>query len=72
MVGPCTTQSAYGWNETEQLSQHASQRDASKGFGGKYGLEKDKQDKVFYKTTDKHRWYTVCLTSISKKHAEIL
>ena len=55
MVGPCTTQSAYGWNETEQLSQHASQRDASKGFGGKYGLEKDKQDKVFYKTTDKHR-----------------
>ena len=47
VVDPCVAQSAYGWNEMEKLSQHASQTDATRGFGGKYGVEKDKQDKVF-------------------------
>lgn len=31
----------------ERLSQHASQTDATKGFGGKFGVQKDRQDKVY-------------------------
>ena len=27
------------------LSKHASQTDAAKGFGGRYGVQKDRQDK---------------------------
>ena len=27
-------------------SQHQSQSDAAKGFGGKYGVQKERQDKV--------------------------
>lgn len=39
-------QSAVGWEYQTELSKHGSQKDAAKGFGGKYGIEKDKQDKV--------------------------
>ena len=39
-------QSALGWDHQEQLSKHESQTDAAKGFGGKYGVQKDSQDKV--------------------------
>ena len=39
-------QSALGWDHQEQLSKHESQTDASKGFGGKYGVQKESQDKV--------------------------
>lgn len=30
------------------LSKHASQTDAAKGFGGKYGVQQDRKDKVRY------------------------
>ena len=39
-------QSAKGWDYQADLSKHESQTDAAKGFGGKYGVQKDKQDKV--------------------------
>ena len=32
--------------EVKSTSVHASQKDAAKGFGGKYGVLKDRQDKV--------------------------
>ena len=30
----------------KEASQHHSQKDAAKGFGGKYGVQKESQDKV--------------------------
>ena len=43
-------QSALGWDHQEQLSKHESQTDAAKGFGGKYGVQKESQDKVRVQT----------------------
>ena len=42
----CYLQAAVGWDYQEKLAQHESQTDAKKGFGGKYGVQKDRQDKV--------------------------
>ena len=39
-------QSAVGWEYQAELSKHESQTDAAKGFGGKYGVQKDRQDEV--------------------------
>ena len=39
------TQSAVAADHVEQLSKHASQKDYATGFGGKYGVQKDRQDK---------------------------
>ena len=39
-------QSAKGWDYHEKLQQHESQTDATKGFGGKFGVQKDRVDKV--------------------------
>lgn len=39
-------QSALGWDYQADLAKHASQTDASKGFGGKYGVQKNLKDKV--------------------------
>ena len=39
-------QSAHGWDHQEALSKHESQTDAAKGFGGKYGVQKESQDQV--------------------------
>ncbi len=39
-------QSAVGWDHQEKLAQHSSQSDASKGFGGKFGIQNENQDKV--------------------------
>ena len=39
-------QSAVGWEYQSELSKHGSQVDAAKGFGGKYGVQTDRQDKV--------------------------
>ena len=36
--------------EVKSTSQHSSQKDAAKGFGGKYGVMKDRQDKVNIKS----------------------
>ena len=43
---PPSSQSAAGWDYHAKLEQHESQRDHSKGFGGKYGVEKDRVDQV--------------------------
>lgn len=41
-------QSAVGSNYVADVEKHSSQTDAAKGFGGKYGVQKDRQDKVCY------------------------
>ena len=41
--------SAVGWEHHEELQKHESQKDYSKGFGGKYGVQTDRKDKVYYK-----------------------
>lgn len=38
-------QSAVGWEHIEKLEKHASQKDYATGFGGKFGVQKDHQDK---------------------------
>ena len=44
--GIFSSQSAVGWDYQAQLAKHESQKDAAKGFGGKYGVQKDRQDEV--------------------------
>jgi len=39
-------QSAVGWEYQEKLAQHKSQKDYSTGFGGRYGVQTDRVDKV--------------------------
>ncbi len=39
-------QSALGWDYQAGLSKHESQTDAAKGFGGRYGVQTDRQDEV--------------------------
>lgn len=51
MAGNCywfvyIAQSALGYDYQASLSKHQSQTDAAKGFGGKYGVDKDNQDAV--------------------------
>ena len=43
-------QSAVGWDYQAELSKHESQTDATKGFGGRYGVQKDRQDEVYIYT----------------------
>ena len=43
-----TLQSAVGWEYQTELSKHESQTDSTKGFGGRYGVQKDRQDDVRY------------------------
>ena len=42
----CPVQTAVGYDYQAKLAQHESQTDSKKGFGGKYGVQKDRQDKV--------------------------
>ena len=35
-----------GWDHQSELAKHASQTDAVKGFGGRFGVQKDHKDKV--------------------------
>lgn len=44
--GVCPVQVALGNDYVASVDKHSSQRDASKGFGGKFGVEKDRVDKV--------------------------
>lgn len=39
-------QSAVGHEYVAKVEKHASQKDYSAGFGGKYGIQKDRIDKV--------------------------
>ena len=39
-------QTALGWDYQSELSKHQSQTDAAKGFGGRYGVQKERKDKV--------------------------
>ena len=41
-----TNQSAVGSDYQADLAKHASQTDAAKGFGGKFGVQADRKDKV--------------------------
>ena len=43
-------QSALGWEYQSELSKHESQTDAKKGFGGQFGVQKDRQDQVHVET----------------------
>ena len=36
-----------GWEYQAKLQQHESQTDHTKGFGGKFGVQDDRQDKVY-------------------------
>lgn len=38
-------QSAVSWDHKEKIEKHVSQKDYSSGFGGKFGIQKDRQDK---------------------------
>lgn len=40
------SQSALGHEYVAEVEKHSSQTDAARGFGGKYGVEKDRADKV--------------------------
>lgn len=47
ILATCTfTQSALGWEYQSELSKHSSQTDATKGFGGRYGVDRERQDEV--------------------------
>ncbi|MEQ2164262.1 hypothetical protein GOODEAATRI_004710 [Goodea atripinnis] len=37
---------AVGHDYVAQVEQHSSQKDMAKGFGGKFGVQKDRVDKV--------------------------
>lgn len=39
-------QAALGNDYVAEVEQHSSQKDASRGFGGKFGVQKDRVDKV--------------------------
>lgn len=39
-------QSAVGHDYVAKVEKHESQRDYSTGFGGKFGVQSDRQDKV--------------------------
>lgn len=38
-------QCAATYDSVEKLQKHSSQKDYATGFGGKYGVQKDRQDK---------------------------
>ena len=37
-------QSAVGWDYQDKVEKHESQKDYTKGFGGKFGVQTDRQD----------------------------
>ena len=43
-----SAQSAVGHDYVAKVEKHESQTDASKGFGGKFGVQKDRMDKVSF------------------------
>lgn len=48
------SQSAVGHEYVAEVEKHSSQTDAARGFGGKYGVEKDRADKVSDNTLSLH------------------
>lgn len=46
VIATILLKSAKGWDHQTELSKHESQTDAAKGFGGKFGVQKEKQDQV--------------------------
>ena len=57
-------QSAVGWDYQAELSKHESQTDATKGFGGRYGVQKDRQDEVCQFSSSEY-FLTMCHSCIS-------
>ena len=53
-------QSALGWDYQAELSKHESQTDATKGFGGRYGVQKDRQDEVCVHMCVNNTYISVC------------
>jgi hypothetical protein len=47
--------SAVGHDYVAKVEKHVSQRDYSTGFGGKYGVQTDRQDKVRNSMSTTHR-----------------
>lgn len=45
--------SAVGHDYVAKLEKHVSQKDYSTGFGGKFGVQTDRIDKVVYKLKNK-------------------
>lgn len=58
------SQIALGHDHVEDLSKHSSQVDAAKGFGGKFGVQKDRVDKVFI-------YYLAHITHLREKAVRI-
>jgi len=46
---------AVGHDYIAKLEKHVSQRDYSTGFGGKFGVQTDRQDKVHNSVSTTHR-----------------
>lgn len=46
LISVASVQVAVGHSYVAQVEQHSSQKDASKGFGGKFGVQTDRVDKV--------------------------
>ena len=59
-------QSAVGWEYQSELSKHESQTDAAKGFGGRYGVQQDRQDEV---SIHIHKYESVCVPSFSDSYS---
>ena len=57
----CLLQSAVGWEYQTELSKHGSQTDAAKGFGGRYGVQTDRQDEVNLDVKNVLHVHVVCL-----------
>lgn len=61
-MGFLPIQVALGNDYVAQVDKHSSQKDASKGFGGKYGVEKDRVDKVRAQLQDLQQLHAAVLT----------
>ena len=42
---PAMIKSAMGWEYSEKVAKHDSQKDYKTGFGGQFGVQNDRQDK---------------------------
>lgn len=64
LISVASVQVAVGHSYVAQVEQHSSQKDASRGFGGKFGVQTDRVDKV-RTSSDKYRQAggSVCIIS---------
>ena len=60
MKADCVDKSAMVFDTQSKMEKHESHKDYSKGFGGEYGIDKDKVDKStvgfeYQGKTEKHK-----------------